>query len=107
MNTLTLFGLFAVTAMLVTYALERRSPWFIRRSLFPARSALRMGFCKARGPLEWSKPSGPSWPCATGIAPGITENSGRSGAAKIYALASSSEPGSYAQNGSVPSASPV
>lgn len=29
MNILTLFGLFAVTAMLVTYALERRSHWFI------------------------------------------------------------------------------
>jgi hypothetical protein len=26
---LTAFGLFAVTAMLVTYALERRSRWFI------------------------------------------------------------------------------
>jgi hypothetical protein len=29
MDRLTLFGLFAVTAMLVFYALERRSPWFI------------------------------------------------------------------------------
>ena len=29
MDTLTAFGLFAVTAMLVTYALERRSSWFI------------------------------------------------------------------------------
>ena len=29
MNMLTLFGLFAVTAMLVTYALESRSTWFI------------------------------------------------------------------------------
>ena len=29
MNSLTLFGLFAVTAMLVTYALESRSRWFI------------------------------------------------------------------------------
>lgn len=29
MDGLTLFGLFAVTAMLVTYALEKRSPWFI------------------------------------------------------------------------------
>jgi hypothetical protein len=29
MDTLTLFGLFAVTAMLVCYALEDRSPWFI------------------------------------------------------------------------------
>jgi len=28
MDTLTAFGLFAVTAMLVTYALESRSPWF-------------------------------------------------------------------------------
>jgi len=28
-NILTLFGLFAVTAMLVTYALESRSTWFI------------------------------------------------------------------------------
>jgi hypothetical protein len=29
MDALTAFGLFAVTAMLVTYALEERSPWFI------------------------------------------------------------------------------
>ncbi len=29
MNALTWFGLFAVTAMLVTYALEKRSSWFI------------------------------------------------------------------------------
>ena len=29
MDDLTLFGLFAVTAMLVCYALEDRSPWFI------------------------------------------------------------------------------
>ena len=29
MNPLTLFGLFAVTAMLVCYALEHWSPWFI------------------------------------------------------------------------------
>ena len=29
MDTLTLFGLFAVTAMLICYAFEDRSPWFI------------------------------------------------------------------------------
>ena len=29
MDSLTWFGLFAVTAMLVSYALEDRSPWFI------------------------------------------------------------------------------
>ncbi len=28
MDVLTLFGLFAVTAMLVCYALEARSPWW-------------------------------------------------------------------------------
>ena len=29
MKPLTIFGLFAVTAMLVSYAMEKRSPWFI------------------------------------------------------------------------------
>ena len=29
MSALTLFGLFAVTAMLVTYALEDRSHWYV------------------------------------------------------------------------------
>ncbi|HET7440913.1 MAG TPA: hypothetical protein VFJ47_06395 [Terriglobales bacterium] len=29
MSRLSAFGLFAVTAMLVFYALEKRSPWFI------------------------------------------------------------------------------
>jgi hypothetical protein len=29
MDLLTSFGLFAVTAMLVCYALEDRSPWFV------------------------------------------------------------------------------
>jgi hypothetical protein len=29
MNRLTAFGLFAVTAMLISYAFEKRSAWFI------------------------------------------------------------------------------
>lgn len=29
MNPLSLFGLFAVTAMMVCYALEKKSPWFV------------------------------------------------------------------------------
>jgi hypothetical protein len=29
LNALTAFGLFAVSAMLVFYALEKRSPWFV------------------------------------------------------------------------------
>jgi hypothetical protein len=28
-DRLTLFGLFAVTAMLICYAMEKRSPWFV------------------------------------------------------------------------------
>ena len=38
MDGLTLFGLFAVTAMLVSYALEDRSPWFVL--VFAASCAL-------------------------------------------------------------------
>jgi hypothetical protein len=38
MDALSLFGLFAVTAMLVSYALEDRSPWFI--AAFAAACAL-------------------------------------------------------------------
>jgi len=29
MDALTAFGLFAVTAMMLCYALEQRSPWFV------------------------------------------------------------------------------
>jgi hypothetical protein len=29
MSLLTLFGLFAVSAMLICYAMERRSPWWV------------------------------------------------------------------------------
>ena len=29
MNPLSAFGLFAVTAMVLCYALEKRSPWFV------------------------------------------------------------------------------
>jgi hypothetical protein len=38
MDALSLFGLFAVTAMLVSYALEDRSHWFI--AAFAAACAL-------------------------------------------------------------------
>ena len=47
MDILTLFGLFAVTAMLVTYALEQRSPWFILA--FAVSCALGSGSSKASG----------------------------------------------------------
>ena len=42
MDGLTLFGLLAVTAMLVTYAFEHRSHWFI--PAFAAACALGSGY---------------------------------------------------------------
>lgn len=51
MDRLTLFGLFAVTAMLVTYALEARSSWFTL--LFAAACALgsTYGFLQGAWPF--------------------------------------------------------
>ena len=38
MDSLTLFGLFAVTAMMLCYALKNRSHWFVPANLWvPAR----------------------------------------------------------------------
>jgi len=42
MIRLTLFGLFAVTAMLVTYALENRSRWFILAFMRCLRAGLNL-----------------------------------------------------------------
>ena len=51
MTTLSLFGLFAVTLMLVAYALERRSPWFVL--LFAAACVLgsTYGFLQGAWPF--------------------------------------------------------
>jgi hypothetical protein len=51
MDLLTLFGLFAVTAMLVCYALEARSPWFVL--LFAVSCALgsAYGFLQGAWPF--------------------------------------------------------
>ena len=56
MDPLTLFGLFAVTLMLITYALEDRSPWFILAFAAACALASVYGFCKAHGPLGSLKP---------------------------------------------------
>jgi hypothetical protein len=58
MDRLTLFGLFAVTAMLVTYALEKRSPWFILAFAFPACVGRPTASCKGHGLSGWWKPLG-------------------------------------------------
>ena len=51
MTTLSLFGLCAVTLMLVAYALEHRSPWFVL--LFAAACALgsAYGFLQGAWPF--------------------------------------------------------
>jgi hypothetical protein len=51
LDALTAFGLFAVTAMLVCYALEERSPWFVLG--FAAACALgsAYGFLQGAWPL--------------------------------------------------------
>ena len=59
MDALTLFGLSAVSAMLIFYALEDHSPWYILA--FAVRAFLRryMDFCKGLGRLASSKQYGP------------------------------------------------
>ncbi len=51
MNALTAFGLFAVTAMLVSYALEKRSPWFILAFAGSCALASAYGFLQGAWPF--------------------------------------------------------
>ena len=51
MDGLTAFGLFAVTAMLVSYALERRSPWFILAFAVACALASTYGFLQGAWPF--------------------------------------------------------
>jgi hypothetical protein len=51
MTPLSLFGLFAVTAMLVTYALEDRSPWFIPAFAFACLLGSAYGFLQGAWPF--------------------------------------------------------
>jgi hypothetical protein len=51
MDTLTLFGLFAVTAMLVCYALEDRSSWFILAFAGACMLASIYGFVQGAWPF--------------------------------------------------------
>jgi hypothetical protein len=46
-----LFGLFAVTAMLVTYALESRSSWFILAFAFACTLGSAYGFLQGAWPF--------------------------------------------------------
>jgi hypothetical protein len=50
-DALTLFGLFAVTAMLVTYALEDRSAWFILAFALSCALGSAYGFLQGAWPF--------------------------------------------------------
>jgi hypothetical protein len=51
MSGLTLFGLFAVSAMLVTYAFEGRSHWFILAFALSCWLAAAYGFLQGAWPF--------------------------------------------------------
>jgi hypothetical protein len=51
MDALTLFGLFAVSAMLVCYALENRSPWFVLLFAFSCALGSAYGFLQGAWPF--------------------------------------------------------
>jgi len=51
MDRLTLYGLFAVTAMLVCYALESRSNWFILAFAFACLLGSSYGFLQGAWPF--------------------------------------------------------
>jgi hypothetical protein len=66
MDSLTIFGLFAVTAMLVCYALEARSSWFILAFAFACALGSVYGFLQGAWPFGaveaiWSLVAGRRW----------------------------------------------
>ena len=70
LNLLTLFGLFAVTAMLVCYALEDRSPWFILAFAVACALGSAYGFLQGAWPFGlveaiWSLVALRRWRLAT------------------------------------------
>lgn len=51
MTLLSAFGLFAVSAMLVTYAFEHRTPWFILAFAFACALGSVYGFLQGAWPF--------------------------------------------------------
>jgi hypothetical protein len=51
MSGLTLFGLFAVTAMLICYALEKRSSWFVLAFAVSCALGSIYGFLQGASPF--------------------------------------------------------
>ncbi len=74
MDGLTLFGLLAVTAMLVTYAMEARSPWFILAFAGACLLGSAYGFLQGAWPFGlveavWSAVAARRWWLARVTAP--------------------------------------
>ena len=72
MDSLTLFGLLAVTAMLVFYALEYRSPWFILAFAGACALASAYGFLQGAWPFGvveavWAAVGVHRWRSRTGL----------------------------------------
>jgi hypothetical protein len=66
MSLLTAFGLFSVTAMLVCYALEKKSPWFILGFAGACALGSAYGFLQGAWPFGvveavWSVVAGRRW----------------------------------------------
>jgi hypothetical protein len=51
MDKLTVFGLFAVSAMLVTYALEKKSTWYVLAFAFSCALGSVYGFLQGAWPF--------------------------------------------------------
>jgi len=66
MDALTLFGLFAVTLMLITYALEARSPWYVLAFAGACLLGSAYGFLQGAWPLASWRQSGPWSRCGVG-----------------------------------------
>jgi hypothetical protein len=75
MNALTLFGLFSVTAMLVCYALEARSRWFILAFAGACALGSAYGFLQGAWPFGiveaiWAAVAVRRWTAAGARGPG-------------------------------------
>ena len=66
MSALTAFGLFAVTAMLIFYALEKRSPWFIFAFALACALGSIYGFLQGAWPFGAVEACGQRWRCVAG-----------------------------------------
>jgi hypothetical protein len=78
MDILTAFGLFAVSAMLVCYALADYSPWFVLAFAGLCAFCCACGSMQGDGPSALWKLSGPWLPCGAGVSSMLLTNSRRS-----------------------------